>query len=529
MTISIILDQFDNTVGKSSIFTNIKFIFIIAFIWRLWVSLHLISYNHPDELYQAVEIAFYRATQQPWRIKPWEFQTGHRNVIWPFILTPIVWILLQLGIYGRWMLFSLRVFLSLINLLSLFTLYKMLGEMKIFDKQEYNKQLQTVSVWLLAIYPPFVIGSLYLNTDGISLSLFIISLYPLRKAFMNSKEVKSGTSHNSFMRIFQSNNLHSGLIVGFVLSLRPPFVVFYSIIYVQFLIKKNWKIIITTIIGSLPAGLFDWYYYGFPYISYWNFLKFNLLDQKNAYYFEVEPWYHYILGGLFYFYAPLGIFMLYLIWNNSKNFKQPQFLQYLLLGAITYFVIFQSMDYRKIRFMFPFFTIVIISIIPPLINLYNSHVNFKLRKWLKLSLIIYSLISMSIIIAYPHDSGGNLIRAQEYVQDLEQKGSISIMNTWMLSGGYLTSFPEDFDYELYFLPDLDETKIIENLQLSTYLISDYKHNRYDEIMMIANSECVNLVLLETFDDFPKYSSTPYLFDSYYYIEGNYIEVWLCNL
>ncbi len=523
------MDQFDNKAENSSIFASIKFIVIIGFISRLWVSLHLISYNHPDELFQAVEIAFYRATEQPWRIKPWEFKSGHRNMIWPFILTPIVWILVQLGIYGRWMLFSLRLILSLINIFSIFVLYKMLGEMKIFDKQEDNKLLQTVSAWLLAIYPPFVIGSLYLNTDGISLSLFIISLYPLRKTLMNSREVVYVNSNHSLSKIFRSNHLFSGLIVGFVLTLKSPFVLFYSVFYLKFLMNKNWKIIIATAIGSLPAGLLDWYYYGFPYISYWNFLKFNLLNQENAYYFEVEPWYHYILGGLFYFYGPLGIFVLYVFWNQHKKIKQPHFIRYLLLGAFVYFIIFQSMDYRRIRFMFPFFAIVLISIVPPLVGLYNNNLNFKLRKWLKISLIFYSLISMSVIVSYPHDSGGNLILAQEFVQDLEPKGSISIMDSWLFSGGYLTSFPEDFEYELYFLEDLDETTIAVNLGLSTYLISDYKHIRYDEIMTIANSECANLVLLKTFDDFPRYSVTPYLFDSYYYIDGNYIEVWACNL
>lgn len=437
-----------------------------------------IAHDHPDTTWQGTEIAYnliYLSRKAVYF--PWEFKTATRSYVWPVALIVPVQISLLLGFKGLAIYHFLRLLGAVFSLLAIQSIYKFFDEDGISDKI-----IGTSAAWVFAIFYPIVYMSSKISVDAIAITLTIMALL----AYKRSLRQKSGIwSHFKF-----------GLLLGASIAIRHQFVLFWVFVMFKLLkLRKTW-FFLGIFVGIIPLLLTDLYFYGIPGISLWNFFNFNVIQNKSGTW-GTHPWYYYelVMLPIFFGFAILLIVRLTILsYTDIKNSEMGG----LLLGILSYIIIFHIIPVKEIAFIYPG-VILLLCLAFTGIPKFISDLRIGKFKYLWRMLVALTLITSFFGLALtsePDIQLSNLWLAQEYILDNFPNQSLGIMGTHADTGGNLLQFPNNENKRFIRFHLLSD--VISDIQFMDFIILNSFNNDYILNYKIMMENCSFPVLLKEY-------------------------------
>lgn len=485
-------------IGKS-FWMNPRVILLFGFVIRTFMSFRYIGAYHPDESSQGLEIAYYliylgRPTQL---ISEYFYQVQVRSFLFSYLLTPFVSLLLNLGVKGLLLFSVMRFMMGLISLTAIPIV------MNLFKDGTSDGMIRSVFAgWFTTLFWPIPFYSTQVIIDGLSFLLLLSGIY-------FSVQVFKGNTGNK-------SEILTGICLGLSIITRPQFSVIWVPAIITFLMMKKWRILVSSVISTIPLGLVDWISYGVPYISIWNFLKYNLISQEFANSHITSPWYYYILFIPFLLFLGIGfIFFLIMLKWGLPYLKDELKVGPFLLGIILYLIVFQFLSYKELRFVFPPIAILVIFSSSGSLALISKITQSKNRKYWRYFVSILIMVSLITFVVLPYDIRGNIWRSQEYIRKIDGNATIVIYgNTWS-TGGHLLSHPNTEEGKLFIFRGEDVINHT-NIFISEieYIIIDENFEFYNDLMQFLESNCNNFTFLKEFKGSQWYSTAKYVQEIY---------------
>lgn len=263
---------------------------------RLVVALWSVRIGHPDEVFQYLEQA--HRLVYGYGFVPWEYRFGLRNWLLPGTLAGLLEFLRLLHIDRP------TVYILVLN--SVFGLVSMSAVVSSYaiGRKLFGETTGRAAAVLAAIWPALLSASPAPRPE-------ILAGYAIFGAFALSM---SGPGRR--------RAIWTGLLLGMAVALRPQYAVAAAAIwgYALFCWRRQYALTLSLscLVVPLFAGLLDWWFWGAPFISYFNYYLFNsgyglsqLFGNEPAY------WYGYRLTleslGLF----PLAFACGVIAWKRS--------------------------------------------------------------------------------------------------------------------------------------------------------------------------------------------------------------------
>lgn len=260
--------QDSNVPGRG----GLTLVLALAWVVRLLAVYALPSLHHPDENFQSLEQAHRLAFG--YGINTWEFEDGIRSLVLPYILSGVFRV--SAAIADRPELYILLSRLLLIGA-------SLLPVMLLFKAAQRRSQSHALIVgvvaatWFELVYYSFRPFSEAVATD------FLLSALALSS---------SGEKELTPRRCFSI-----GALAITALTMRIQFAPAVAVLLLgtaKFEFKERWSFIACG--AALPLtvfGMSDWSSWGYPFHSYIQSVKINLLDGKASS-FGTQPWYWFV-------------------------------------------------------------------------------------------------------------------------------------------------------------------------------------------------------------------------------------------
>lgn len=467
---------------------QVLFLALIAHLIAVWFS---VGFHHPDEHFQIVEFANYKAGFTPAEKLPWEFAAEMRPGLQPFMAYILLKTYYAFGLHNP---YSFSTILRLISaLLALFTAF------------QFHR----------AIAPQ--IKSAYLQKVHFVLSVLGWGLVYLHVRFSseNYAAMAFAWALIALWRAGKYNYLWFGMLMGlsFVFRFQAIFMIGGAGLWMLFINKENWVNIVKVAAGFVAVFaiglLFEYWLYGHWTMSSVAYVYQNIFENKAAAY-GVEPWYWYFIQIFNQGIAPFSIVMLLSI--PVMLFYKPR---HVLTWAMIVFLLGHAIVAHKefrflfpLAFFFPFFAVCTLEFIGEKTKEFHHKKWFELSKnifvksfWIAngialilmitkpsndliaLNEILYKNIKKETIILYSHEfnpyvSGDTNLGATFYSNPLikshciddfmSDTNALSGKNVWIFSN---YPYPKDefiFQYAGSYFDSSRTTVLIRRLPVWTY-------------------------------------------------------------
>lgn len=300
----------------------------------------LLGRIHPDEVYQALEPAFWRATGGT-GILAWEWQQGLRNWAVPLFLSAILKACFAVGIDNpRVYRAVLEVPQYALHLASLFAVYR-------FAKRrlgEGSEAWATVATGLVGLHGLVILFAGRTMSESISASFLMLAVEAVDHACSDeatSPEWKQG--------------LLAGVYSGLAVVARYGSAVVVVVLVAMIIGRRRFRGAAFAILGgvaiALCLGVLDWvtWHEQHPELfhSLREYLRFNVLSGQGAAQFGAAPWSFYVpwffreLPFWFWLGMPVAFFAL------RPRLSGP------LLGALIYCAVIANTPHKEERFLYP--------------------------------------------------------------------------------------------------------------------------------------------------------------------------------
>lgn len=504
-----------NRLNSWKLISDYRFIMVVTIIIRLFVLNNARGVLHPDEQFQGLEIAYYILNPETvGKNIPWEFTNATRSYLWVYIVLPIVWLTLTLGIRGVNILIFIRLLFNILNLFSINYFLKFVKSD--IDKTSNNGIQPSVAMgWFLATCAPLLLLVNHISPDSFSISMLFF-LIP-----MMTRELKDKNS--------LKQKLLMGVLIGLTISLRFQFVLFFVPFVLNILYNKRIKPIIGILIGFLPLAIFDLLYYGVPLITAFNFFMFNVIHQTNAEVFLVLPSWIY-LAMFFGFNLVFGIIIIIILYSlGRRRIIESKIDRSIIIGLILYIIFFQILKYKEVKFILPAFVLISLFSIFGITNLNLRIIESRFSRAFKISIIIYFIFSSLIIFIIPIGLNQNMMTAQEELNSIDPNASVFIMDDWALLGGKLIQNPDHPENEIYYINGIYSLSNEEILTIVNYTIIDQNNDLYQQYKQLMINNCDNLELIKEFNEEYINPLIYILMSIVYDVNNDKVEIWTCNL
>lgn len=335
-----------------------------------------IGYFHPDEHFQIIEFAEYKANNSTESSLPWEYQANIRPAFQPFLAFSLISFIRFLGLNESFLIaFIIRLFQSFLSIVSIFLFLNVYVK-----KSELNKYLfYTYFLWFI----PFL--SVRFSSEILAASLFLIVLYNLKKLEPNYF-VAGILAGFSFQARFQLGFMIAGLIIWIILYAKPGN-------------KRIFNFFSGITITFIVAIILDYWLYGKFTFPPYNYLFSNILENKAAGW-GTESWYWYFEKTIINTLPFFGIIIIPLLFYYFiKNLKSE-----LTFSIIPFLLIHIIVGHKEFRFLFPI-AFIIPFIIITTINLLKEPLSNYIKKYLNLIFLSFNTLFLIIFMFIPADFG----------------------------------------------------------------------------------------------------------------------------
>ena len=495
-----------------NLLSNTIFIIFIGLLARIIVSFSLIGGLHADEEFQGLEMAYNLLYPSTKNIIPWEFLTHTRSYIVPLLFVPIVYLSSTVNLGGLVYFQLLRFFLSIIGLV-----FIPMSKNVFTSDDENDKWANTILCWFFALYLPFIFFSNYLGADGFGLFLLIILMF-----YVSNKNDLEFTKRKLFI---------IGLIISICLTFRLQYAIIFLPFLIQGLLKKKYFLFLGLVIGMFPLALVDYIFYGIPDITIINFFQYNVITQKNVSLVPASYWWLYIvIVPLLLLYFGLGLPIMLFNYTKGFNYSKNINIRLLALGSVLYFLFFQYLTYKEVRFLIPAIIVILydsFQSLPLFIKYLRQSKHKKVVKAFTVILIISIPVSF-IIAPYNYDLKDNIWLAQEKIRELDPNAVIGIIDPFQMTGGYFFQYSGKTNAIIYFMDQMNVTELNSTFHVINYFINDQEHANYSLLIQLKNEICKTNILIKDYT-----SLRPFSLDNINYQFnpnklGVKIELWRCN-
>ena len=322
-----------------SLITNLKQSFFkhpllfggfILFVTTIFSS----GYDFADEHFQILEFANYKLDNTTASTLPWEFDAKMRPTLQPFIAFIIIKFFNLISISNPFLIASFMRIISMIIALS---------AIKILHKAISKNADYKISINLL-------------------FGFFILSWFFPYNFVRFSSENWSGAFFAMGMALYLLNKsgkkfsliLAAGILCGFsfVFRYQTAFMISGLGLWMIFIAKEKFKTISVFAIGNIIAILIgviiDRWFYGKWVLSFWNYLDFNLIQDKVSE-FGILPWWFYFEAIFNKATPPFGILLIVsFLWVCIKFPKHI-----ITWVSIPFVLIHIIIGHKELRFLYP--------------------------------------------------------------------------------------------------------------------------------------------------------------------------------
>ncbi|WP_342775495.1 hypothetical protein [Leptospira idonii] len=328
----------------------------------------------PDEIFQSIEPAYFMVTGRG--NLAWEFTDQVRSVLYPYILSVWIRIVFLFSTDPTVLFHSTRVVLAGIYLASVLMLSRFFLKTESEKKEIGFGIIFLIFSFVFLLFPLNYYFGFRTLTESISTSLAILSIFWIQIRFEKQD-----------YRFFLPS-----LILGLTYGLRFQMGLFL-ILYIPLFCYQLWQKKLIKEAGWFLFGLFtgfviylisDIVYYGIPFISSFNYFKFNIV-KGVAKQWGTSPFPFYFQSYLRYF----QFLLIFLIPGIYSNFKK---LYPILLATASFILIHSMIGHKELRFIYLSYPILLYLIASGILVSY-SWIQAKRKKWAPVFLMLILLLT----------------------------------------------------------------------------------------------------------------------------------------
>jgi hypothetical protein len=292
---------------------------------------------HPDELFQTLEPALYRA--RGYGVLAWEWREGIRNWALPLFFSLIIRLCDFFGIHDPQ---AIRAAAAIpqfaLHLWMLFSVYRHAG-------RRVGRDGALWATLAVGVYAPILAFAGRTLGESFSAALLVISLERLDRPAEQTR-----------------NGFAAGLWMGAAVVARYGSAVFAGALLVWLLAARHWRQLAAVAFGialmALALGALDWATWGRPFHSFIAYLRFNVLSDRAVFHFGSSPASYYLLPIARA--APIWIWptIAAVLW--TRRFRVPP---WLFLAAVYIAVLFRT-PHKEERFLYPALVLLVVGAAP---------------------------------------------------------------------------------------------------------------------------------------------------------------------
>lgn len=356
------------------------FIFITAFIFRLYAALTSIAHAHPDEIFQTVEMAHKIAFGKGFVF--WEFKVGARSWFLPGIFAGIYKILDFMGVKDPFYLnFGLKIFLCFLHSLSISVFYL------IFRKWVNDRF--TAFFFTLPLALSYILSYISVRTlsETTALPIMIFTIYQTIKYTENYKYrhlvfaiVLSGIA---FMIRFQTAAFALGIAAAFLFTSKKPFrtSIIFGTCYTAMILLQG-------LLDKLTWGKFM-----HSFITYYTYNIIKGVANKHG----ISPWFFYLKQISMNFnpaiYISALIFVVIVLFSFKYKKKEILF----FVPFLFFLIVHSAISHKESRFIFPIYFAILAGSSGFFAFIYEKYLNNRFLIAVSLVLIILLAYTSSFI------------------------------------------------------------------------------------------------------------------------------------
>ena len=216
---------------------------------------------HPDEVYQALEPAFWRV--HGYGVLAWEWKDGIRNWAVPGVLAAFLKLADLLGItHPQGYRAVVAIPQAALHAWSLWAAYR-------FASRRAGPSGGWLAALLLGLYGPVLVFAGRTLGESLSASFLVVAMEALDR---RERPVRAG--------------LLGGVALGLAVVARYPSAIFVLVALVWLAAARRWRPLAFTCLGGLGVaaglGALDWATWGSPFHSFFAYVRFNVLSGGAA-------------------------------------------------------------------------------------------------------------------------------------------------------------------------------------------------------------------------------------------------------
>lgn len=282
---------------------------------------------HPDEVYQALEPAFYRA--HGYGILAWEWQRGLRNWAVPGLFAWLLRLCDAVGItHPRVYRTVLELPQYLLHAAALTAAYRYLR------RHALPEASALPALFAVALYGPVVAFAGRTMSESFSTAFLLIAVEALDR---EARPARAG--------------LLGGAALGLSVVTRYGSAVFVVAALAWLVFKRRWATLYYAAFGgavvAVGLGLLDWKTWGTPFHSFRAYFDFNVASGGAARQFGASPWWTYFapLAGQFPIWGWLSL--PFVLRKPGSRLSLP------LFAALAYVAVLSATPHKELRFLYP--------------------------------------------------------------------------------------------------------------------------------------------------------------------------------
>ncbi len=292
---------------------------------------------HPDELFQTLEPALYRA--RGYGVLAWEWREGIRNWAVPLFFSWLIRLCDYLGIRDPQ---AIRAVVAI----PLFALHLwMLVSVFRYAKRRVGQDGALWATLAVGLYAPILAFAGRTLGESFSAALLVISLERLDRPVEQAR-----------------NGFAGGLWMGAAVVARYGSAVFAAALLLWLVAARRWRQLGAVVIGialvAFALGALDWATWGRPFHSFIAYVRFNVLTDRAVFQFGSAPASYYLLPIAHA--APIWLWPAIAATLWMHRFRVPA---WLFLAAVYLAVLFRT-PHKEERFLYPALVLLVAGAAP---------------------------------------------------------------------------------------------------------------------------------------------------------------------
>jgi phosphatidylinositol glycan class B len=357
--------------AQMAAFLRTAYLSLPVYVRRLiWLSLLLhivaawfsVGYYHPDEHYQILEFAAYKAGMGPASDLPWEFAAECRPALQPFMAWGALMLLKSAG--PLWISFFLRLFAAVLGWFSTF-IFSFVA-LRWVQKPELKKWVLIVASFLWFL--PFI--HCRFSAESLGGSFFFLAL-----------ALQLGMSRRQGINLILCG---IGYGMAYVFRLQMIIILGALLLWMLFAHKYTFRQYVLMGVGFLLPFLLNFllskWLYGHYVFADWNYVKVNILEGKAAQFGTMPVWgYFQLIWSLGKWLNIILLLLVILAWIRMP--RNP-----LTWTGIAFLVAHSLIGHKELRFLWPYVNAMPLLLVCGFAALYDLYC--KYRRISKAALII---------------------------------------------------------------------------------------------------------------------------------------------